>query len=534
MPGHTKSTLTGTAGNAFIAKIDAANNTNISIVPYSLNFGNDTISVTTPIQQITIVNPSTAPLTITSIVTGEVGLSSTVFVENDNCLGTIPAGGGYCTMNVTFTPASTGNVTDTITLTDNAGAIPGTQQIITLTGSGVTAATAVTVAPTSLSFSSQNVGSISPAQNVTITNTGAQPLNITKISAGTTGDYSETDNCLTSPYFGTLGVGQSCNASVFFSPTASGTRAGTLTITDNATGSPQIVALTGIGAAAFTLTSPTAVNPTIIGSTQTTFTIVANGPTSFNGAISLACSSGSTCTFTTNPIFVGSSTVMTISNLTTALPNPYAFQVTGTSGSQTTTLQLSLGFSDYTLTATPSIDTIQAGTTATYQVLLNPLNNFNGQAVDLLCYSGLPPDATCTFSTVSPTTNGTSPTSVTLTINTVKYVAPTHAPPLFPGGKLPPIILGLLSLAALASLALANRRGTRNGWLGANWIGVRVATLCLILALNLSLVACRASTLSISGTTTGNYTVTISGTLHSNTAVVRTTTLNLAVTSSAP
>jgi hypothetical protein len=528
--GSYKSTLTGTAGNAFIAKIDAANNASISIVPNTLNFGNETLSVASPLQQITIVDPSTAPLTITQILVAAVGTSSTVFTETDNCLGTIPAG-GYCTMNVAFTPASTGNVTDTITITDNAGAIPGTQQTITLTGSGVTSATAVTVSPTSLSFSSQKVGTISPPQSVTITNTGTATLNITGISAGSSGDFSQTNTCLA--LLNTLSVGQSCNVSVYFSPTASGTRSGSLSISDNAVGSPQVVALTGIGAAAFTLSSPSAVNPVVIGSTQTTFVIQANGPTSYNGAITLACSTGSTCAFSPNPIFVGQNSTLTISNLTTALANPYAFQVTGTSGSQTTTAQMNLLFSDYTLTATPAVNTIQAGTIATYTLIVNPLNTFN-QRVDLLCTAGLPPDATCTFSNSGPIPNGTSPTSVTLTINTVKYVAPSHAPPRFPNGDLPPLLLGLLSLAALASLALGNRRRSRQGWLGSSWQGIRLAAISMILILNLALAACRSSTLTISGTTTGNYTITVSGTLHANTAVIRTTTLNLAVTSSAP
>jgi len=529
-----KSTLTGTAGNAFVAKIDSGNNPNISIVPASLNFGNETISVTSPLQQITIVNPSTVPLTITAIQVGLVGSSATVFTETDNCVGTIPPGGAYCTMYVAFTPNSTGVVTDQITITDNAGGVAGTQQNIALTGAGVTAATAVTVSPTSLSFPSQSVGTISPAQNVTITNTGTATLNITKISPGTSGDFSETDTC--GAVQNTLGVGQSCSVSVFFSPTASGTRAGSLTISDNATGSPQIVALTGIGAAAFTLVSPSAVNPALIGDTQTTFVIQAQGPTSFNGAISLACSAGSTCAFTTNPIFVGGNTTLTISNLSpNPSSNPYAFQVTGTSGSQSTTLQLNLMFKDFTLTATPSSNVIQAGTTATYHIFVNPLYGFNNQ-VNLLCdSSGLPPAATCTWSPNStPVPNGTSPASVTLSLSTQKYVAPTHAPPRFPNGKLPPLIFGLLSLAGLASLALGKRRRARHGWLGSGWLGVRLATLNLILALNLALAACRPSTLVISGTTTGNYTITVSGTLASNNSVVRYTTLNLSVTSSVP
>ena len=266
-------------------------------------------------------------------------------------------------MNVSFTPNTVTTETTQITITDNVGGIAGSEQTINLTGTGVTAATAVTVQPTSLSFASQAVGTASAPQNVTITNTRHANLDVLRESPpGTTGDFSETNTC--SALQDTLAVGQSCTVSVTFNPTASGNRAASLNISDNATGSPQSVVLSGIGAAAFTLTSPKAINPAIIGSTQTTYTIVANGPTSFNGAISLSCSAGSTCSFSPNPIFVGGSSTLTISNLTTNLPNPYPFTVTGTSGSQSTTANFSLGFEDFTLTATPSVVTIQAGTPA--------------------------------------------------------------------------------------------------------------------------------------------------------------------------
>jgi hypothetical protein len=304
------------------------------------------------LQQILLVNPSTTPLTITNISVGLVGLSSTVFQESDNCIGTIQGGSAYCTMNVSFTPGTLGNVTDTITVYDNAGGTAGNDQTINLTGTGVTAATAVTVQPSSLSFSSQAVGTISPPQSVTVTNTGTEPLNITKISTGTssstTTDFAETDNCLSAPYNGVLAVGNSCNVSVTFTPTASGVRAAELAISDNATGSPQSVSLTGTGAAAFSLSSPSAANPTLIGNTQTTFVIEANSASNFNGAITLSCSGGSTCQFSTNPIFAGGSTstsTLTISNLTpNPSSNPYPFTVTGTSGSQSFTLPLSLEF----------------------------------------------------------------------------------------------------------------------------------------------------------------------------------------------
>lgn len=541
-----QSVLGGTAGNAFVASLATVTSTNapnISISPTKLNFGNETIAVASVQQQVQIFNPSTVPLVITSIdvtpipVTGS-GTSTNVFTESDNCVGTLNPG-EYCLMYVTFTPNSAGNETDTISIQDNASGTTGTEQTVFVTGTGVTANTAVTIVPSSLSFTSTAVGSVSAPQSVTVTNTGTQTLDISKISVSDT-DFSETDNCGT-VYNDTLAVGQSCQINVVFQPTASNTRSATLQISDNATGSPQGVSLTGTGAAAFSLTylnstcgSSTLTNPTLIGSTQTTFCIVVNGPTSFNGAISLQCSTGTTCNFSTNPVFVGNTTTLTVSNLTTNMANPYIFTVTGTSGSESTTENVNLEFEDYTITASPTSAIVQAGTPGAYHLYINPLYGFNYQ-VNMLCLKQtLPPDAICSFTpSATPTINGGSPTELTLSISTVKYVAPqTHVPPGFFNGKLPPVILGLLSLAALISLAFGNKRRARHGWLGAHWATVRIAALSLIMVLNLSFVACRPSTLVISGTTTGSYVITIEGILNPNQTVYRTTTLDLSVTSS--
>jgi hypothetical protein len=539
VPGTTyvppfSSALNGTSGNAFIAKIDSGAGPNISIVPDSVNFGNETISVTSPLQAITIFNPSTSALVITNVQAAEVGTSTTVFTVPTTCVGTINPG-SFCTMYVAFTPNTTGAVTDQITITDNVLGSSGVEQTITLNGTGVTAATAVTVQPNSLSFNSQTVGTSSQPQTVTITNTGSETLNISNFSTGSSNNFQYTSpGCLA--VNNTLSPGQSCTASVTFTPTGTGSLAADLAITDNATGSPQEVSLTGIGAAEFSIVQPSAQTPTLVGSTQAVFKLQAQGNSNFTGAITLACSSGNTCVFNPTTVFVGGNTTMTISNLSpNPTSNPYIFQVTGTSGSQTTSLQVNLQFEDFTLTASPSVDTVQAGATANYTILVNPLFGFN-QQVQLLCYQNTPPDSTCNFNPTSGevTPNGSSPASVALGITTVKYVpTPTHAPPRFPGGRIPPLIFGLLCLAGLASLAFGNRRRGRIGWLGTGWLGVRLATLSMILVLNLALAAsCRPSTLVITGTTTGSYSVVITGTLVSNNAVVRTTTLALAVTAS--
>jgi hypothetical protein len=100
--------------------------------------------------------------------------------------------------------------------------------------------TTVSVSPTSLTFQSQSTGTSTPPQAVTLTNTGQAILTISGI--GTTGDFTQTNTCGSS-----LPAGGSCVITVTFTPKAAGSRTGTLSITDTASGSPQRVGLTGTG-----------------------------------------------------------------------------------------------------------------------------------------------------------------------------------------------------------------------------------------------------------------------------------------------
>ena len=109
---------------------------------------------------------------------------------------------------------------------------------------------AVTLSPSSLTFASQAVSSTSPAQSVTLTNSGGAPLTITGVSVtgANPGDFAQTNGCPLSPT--TLAAGASCTINTTFTPSAPGSRSASLSVTDNAGGSPQTVALSGTGASA--------------------------------------------------------------------------------------------------------------------------------------------------------------------------------------------------------------------------------------------------------------------------------------------
>jgi hypothetical protein len=119
-------------------------------------------------------------------------------------------------------------------------AILGAQGVSLLLQPGLVYGSDAILLPTSLTFAAQLLATTSSAQIVQLTNYGTATLNISGIALST--NYSETNTCGS-----TLAAGASCFISVTFTPGALGTLTGTLTITDDAPGSPQTVSLSGLG-----------------------------------------------------------------------------------------------------------------------------------------------------------------------------------------------------------------------------------------------------------------------------------------------
>lgn len=157
------------------------------------------------------------------------------------------AAGQSTTFSVTFTPSVPGPCSGSVTVTDNAS----NSQTVNMVGTGT--APSVGLAPGSLSFGNQVVGTTSSAQNVTLTNTGNASLSISSVTIGgvNAGDFAQTNNCGSS-----VAAGANCSFSVSFTPGATGSRSATLTISDNAAGSPQTTALSGTGSTILISVSP--------------------------------------------------------------------------------------------------------------------------------------------------------------------------------------------------------------------------------------------------------------------------------------
>ena len=93
--------------------------------------------------------------------------------------------------------------------------------------------------PGGFDFGTQLVGTASALQMVTLWNTGHAPLNI---SIAASANFFQKNNCGTS-----LAAGASCFIKVIFRPHSVGAQHGTLTFTDNASDSPQMITLSGVG-----------------------------------------------------------------------------------------------------------------------------------------------------------------------------------------------------------------------------------------------------------------------------------------------
>ncbi len=229
------------ANDGFVSKFSPSPNVGLSP---SLNFGYVTDGTTSAPQTITLTNTGNTNLTVNSVsITGP---NSGDFAQTNTCTTVSPQ--TTCAITVTFTPTIAGSETANVSVTDNA---PGSPQLGSLTGVGLGPGPAVVFSPSSLTFATQLVGSSSPPQAVKLSNIGNAALTITKISVGA--NFSQTDNCGKS-----IAAGASCTITVTFTPTKIHTITGSVTVTDNATGSPQSLPLTGTGT--YVILTPSSMN----------------------------------------------------------------------------------------------------------------------------------------------------------------------------------------------------------------------------------------------------------------------------------
>jgi hypothetical protein len=367
------------------------------------------------------------------------------------------------------------------------------------------------------------VTSTSASQSATLSSNGTGSLTITSIVAS--GDFALVTTATSCHYAGgTLAQGSTCTIDVVFTPTAAGTRNGSVTVTDNnggVAGSTQTISLTGTGVAApIASLSPggltfsalnvgttssgqtvTLSNTGTVALTISAISVTGDFAQTNNCAGSVAASSSCTFTVTFTPT-AGN----TRSGTLTVTDN------TGGVAGSTQTASLTGTGIDFTFSyaggapSLPAVD-VTPGQTASWTVALSSAGGFN-QSVSLSC-AGAPAGTTCTVNPTSVTPGNT----FTISVPTVKpsTVAP-HSQPLLP---IPPLAgpVGLTLLVVLLTgltWVTATRRHP-----GMRRLRAGLVLLAAGLLMTLAMAGC-ASTVTppafVPGTAAGQYNIVVTGT----------------------
>ena len=502
--------------DAFVSKIIQSGG--VSLSPTGLVFGSEDVGQQSAAQTVTLTNGAAVALAIGSIALS--GDDPGDFTIQTNTCGSSVAALGTCAVTVTFTPTSATPLLRTANITFTDTETGGTQQtqVVNLTGTAGSAPI-VALSASSLAFSTtapQSVGATSAPLYLTVTNTGTAALTISSVAV--TGDFAVASNTCAAGLQATTPP-SNCTIGVTFTPNVSGSSVDSLTLTDNAPNSPQIILLTGTGAAqpvvSLSATSlsfgSVAVNSTSAAQTITVtntgsaaLTITSITPTASGSPFAVSattCSSvavGGVCsisvTFTPTAAvpFAGSVTITD-----NAANSPQTIALTGTGAAP----------ADFSIAITPTSATVVAGNSASITVSITPVSGFNG-AVTLAC-SGLPTLATCSASPASVTPSGTAMVSSTLSINTTQrtLTPPGGLPrPLGPGGTVRPGVWLLWAMILLAVGAWTARKN-RMRW---SWAALAVAALWLA-----TFAACGSGGtgyVNPTGTPAGTYTVAVKAT----------------------
>ncbi len=260
--------------------------------PPTLGFGNENVGYSSAAQTALLSNSGSSNLDISGITIS--GPQSGDYQQTNFC-GASLAPAANCLINIVFSPLSAGVRTAVLEVTDNAAHSPQTINL-----SGTAGLFTVSVAPASLTFASQYTGSTSASQAVILTNTGNELLVINSIgvAGANASDFLQTNNC-GSPIGGfplALAVGDNCQVNVSFAPTEGGTRAAALTFINNASNSPQTVALSGTAQDfSVTVVSP---SQTVSAGHAATYNLTVNPGGGFNQMVGMSCTGApaqSTC-----------------------------------------------------------------------------------------------------------------------------------------------------------------------------------------------------------------------------------------------
>ncbi|HXI82565.1 MAG TPA: choice-of-anchor D domain-containing protein [Verrucomicrobiae bacterium] len=237
----------GSGGN-FVLNVSASASP-ITITPSSLTFGQQVILTTSSPQTATYRNGSTVPVQISNLsITGPDAADFSV--TSETCEGSVLTPSQNCFVTVVFTPqvGPVGSRQANLVFTDDA---TGSPRVVPLNGTATAAAPIVCLSSSgTLDFGNQLLTTTSAVQTITLTNCGSADLNIASITISGSGsnDFSfGAGTTCAAP--STITPGSTCTIAIQFNPQAVGSRKANLLIAHDATGSPTIIPLSGVGAA---------------------------------------------------------------------------------------------------------------------------------------------------------------------------------------------------------------------------------------------------------------------------------------------
>lgn len=204
----------------------------LTATPASVSFGSVALG-TKNSQALLLKNTGSSSLTVSGAQVFGLGFSmSSVSAPR------ILAPGQAMTLTVAFAPVLTGYAPGTINFISNA---TNPTLTVPLTGSGVATTRTLSLSASSLSFGNETIGDLSTL-GVSVKNTGNSSVTISQVTVSGAGFG------IAGGFIGaTIAAGQSATLNVVFSPQATGSVAGKVTISSNATNSPNSISTTGAG-----------------------------------------------------------------------------------------------------------------------------------------------------------------------------------------------------------------------------------------------------------------------------------------------
>lgn len=211
----------------------------VAVSPGSLSFGS--VNVGAPAGPLTITVSNTTSSTVTLSSASISGANASDFATSSTTCGSTLGASSTCSSNITFTPSASGTRTASWSITSGNSSTPLT---VALSGTGVSAAAvSITASPSSLTWGNVAFGQVSGGKIATLSNTGTTAVSFNGVSIGGANaqDFTVSANTCGS----SLAPSSSCTVTAYFAPQETGSLSATLSFSDGAGNSPQVITLAG-------------------------------------------------------------------------------------------------------------------------------------------------------------------------------------------------------------------------------------------------------------------------------------------------